>query len=518
MAASVILVEIQVTSPVGVVSTLRFSDRAIRPMPPTDALRPNAGFDSRVIESPAIRRQLFDDLETLRPAIGVGALVLTNADRKLNAYEGYAWGEIAVWLWTEGTPSADAQLVLKGLCAQPSYPRQAGQPRRVRVLLSDYSREGSKALQTRLYAGSNDGEAVLYEGTADGLKDTPKPLAYGDLTDAHVPPPLVNPAEQAHQLHDGPIQGPITLFDRGDGFGLVDDGDLTGAAFDAASPAEAHSVTDKARGLVKFNSRPAGHFTAGLKGDAAGGYVETAGPIVARVLERAGVPAGRIGPSVAALASAAVIGFWAGEPTTLTDALAFLAPGASAAVLPGRDGVWQAIKFALPAATPDATLGEHDIIDASAEDTVDAPIGEVRVGYGRIYQTFSGADLAADLVGTDEQGRLAAAYRWAVEPDPIVKARFPDTWRTISLETALRREVDAKALAASLKVLFALKEDGRPRRAWRVVVPVQTALGRQLGDTLAIDFPPADLVGNFLLIGEEPLRPRRSQAIWTVWG
>jgi hypothetical protein len=514
----VLLVEIQVTSPVGEVSMLRFSDRAIRPMPPTDGLRPNAGFDCRVIESPAFRRLLFDDLETLKPAVGVGALVLTNADRKLNTFEGHAWGEITVSLWTEGTPSSAALLVMKGLCAQPSYPRQAGQARRVRVLLADYSREGSKTLQTALYAGSNDGEAILYEGTAEGLKDTPKPLAFGDLTGAHIPAPLVNAAEQAHQLHDGAVEGSIALFDRGDAFGLVDDGDLVGAAFDGATPAAAHSVTDKGRGLVKFTAAPIGQFTAGLRGDAAGGYVQTAGPIMARLLARAGVTSGRIGPSVSALASAAVVGFYSGSPTTLAEALGFLAPGASAAILPGRDGVWQAVKFGPPAATPDLELGEYDIIDASSEDTASAPIGEVRIGYGRIWQTFTGSELAADLVGTDAQARLAAEYRWAVAADAGVKARFPDVWRTLSLQTALRMETDALELASSLKALFALKDDGRPRRAWRVVVPVETALSRQLGETVAITYPPADLVGSFLLIGEEPLRPRRSQAIWTVWG
>jgi hypothetical protein len=50
MARRIVLVEIQVTSPTGEASTLRFCDRAIRPMPPTDGLRPNAGFDSRLKE------------------------------------------------------------------------------------------------------------------------------------------------------------------------------------------------------------------------------------------------------------------------------------------------------------------------------------------------------------------------------------------------------------------------------------------------------------------------------------
>lgn len=518
MAQQVLLIEILVTSPIGEVSTLRFSDRPIRPMPPTDGLRPNVGFDSRVKEPPAFRRLLFDNQETMTPSLGVGALVLVNADRKLNAYEGYAWGEISVWRWTEGTPSADARLVLRGLCDQPSYPKSAGQPGEVRVLLYDYAREASKALQTTLYGGSNDGVDVLYEGTADGLKDTPKPLAYGDLTGAQIPAPLVNAGEQAHQLHDGAIEGAVALFDRGDAFGLTADGDLVGAAFDAAAPLATHSVTDLGRGLVKFNAVPVGQFTAGFKGDAGGGYVETAGPIMARLMARAGVLPGRIGTSVAALASTAVMGFYAAQSTTLQEALGFVAPGAQAAVLPGRDGVWQAVAWGPPAATADVSLGEHDIIDAKADDAAQAPIGEVRVGYGRIWQTFAGAELAPDLVGTDDQARLAAEYRWASAPDAGVKARFPELARTVTIRTALRQQADAVALANSLKALLALKDDGRPRRLWRVTVPIDTALDQQLGQTVALDYPAEDLAGHFLLVGEELLRPEPTQAIWTVWG
>lgn len=519
MGQTVLLVEIQVTSPVGAVETLRFCDVAIRPMPPTDALRPNVRFDSRILEAPAIRRLLFDNLETLIPSRGVGSLTLTNGGGALAPYEGYAWGEMAVYLWDEGTPSAEAILVLKGVCDRPAYtPPSADQPGRVRVTLYDYARETSKALQPALYAGSNDGVAVLYEGTADGLKDTPKPLAWGDLTTAHIPAPQVNAAEQAHQLHDGAVQGSVALFDRGYDFGLVADGDLSGAAFDAAAPAAAHSVTDLGRGLVKFNATPVGQFTAGFKGDAAGGYVETAGPILARMLARAGVPGARIGASVAALPAAAIMGFYAGEAITLEEALRFVAAGAPASVLPDREGVWQAIPWGPPAATPDAELGENDIIDCASDEVETAPIGEVRVGWGRIWRTFTGAELATEVVGTDAQARLANEYRWAVEPDAGVKARFPLDWRAVEIRTALRAEADARALAQGLKALLALKADGIPRRRWRLTVQVKTALALTLGQTVGVTWPAAGLAGNFLLIGEEPFRPRRSRAVLTVWG
>lgn len=518
-AIRVLLVEIEVTSPAGAVSTLRFCDRAIPPMPPTDALRPNVGFDSRVQEAPSWRRVLFDDRETLAPGLGVGVLTLVNADRALNAYEGHAWGAISVWLWTLGTPSASAQLVIRGVCEQPAFPSGGERAGVVRVALSDYAREASKPLQPALYAGSNGDPGVLYEGTAEGLKGTPKPLAFGDLTEAHIPAPQVNPAEQAHQLHDGVIQGEVALFDRGDDFGLTLDGDLAGEAFDLAAPDPTHAVTDIGRGLVKFNAAPVGAFTAGFKGEAGeAGYVETAGPILARLLARAGVPAGRIGASFATLASAAVMGFWAGEPIQLSEALAFVAAGAPAAVLPDRAGVWQAVAYGPPKADADYVIAASDILDCSSDDAAEPPIGEVRVGWGRIWRTFAGTELAPDLAATDAKSRLEKDYRWAVAEDAVVKARFPDRARTIEIRTALRQEADALALAAALRDLLGLKFDGRPRRAWRLTVPVELALAHQLGETAQVTYPAEGLAGNFLVIGEEPLRPSRNLAVLTVWG
>ncbi|MDZ4372677.1 MAG: hypothetical protein U1C74_14800, partial [Phenylobacterium sp.] len=240
------------------------------------------------------------------------------------------------------------------------------------VDLYDYAREASKPLQPSLYAGSNDGEAILYEGTADGLKDTPKPLAFG----------------------------------------------------------------------------------------------------------AAGVPA---------------------------------------SVIPDRQGVWQAIPFGPPAADADAVIPAFDIVSATSDAPQSAPIGEVRVGWGRIWQTFEGAELAPDLVGEPEQERLKAEYRWAVSPDAGVKARFPDTWRTVEIRTALRLQADGQNLADRLRSLLGLKMDGRPRRAWRIVVPEQTARTFRLGMTLAITLN-AELNGHYLLIGEEPLRPRSTQTTLTVWG
>jgi len=516
---TVLLVEIDVTSPAGAASTLRFSDRAIAPFPPGDATRPNVGFDARLTQAPSLQRRLFEDVSSLTPSLGVGLMTLANADLALNTYEGYAWGAVSVWLWTEGTAFSAATLILKGLCDVPQYPVDSSRPNVVQVGLYDYRAELAQPIQATVYAGTNGVGGVLYEGAADGLKGQPKPLAYGNLLNAMVPGAQVNAGVQAWQLHDGVIQGSEQIFDRGDGAGLTDDGDSSGAAFDAATPAAAHYRTDVGRGLLKTSFSPVGKVAFGLKGDASGsGYVETPGPILARILAKAGVPGGRIGASVAALASAVVVGAYAGDTINGDAFAAPIAASASAVLIPDRSGVWQAVGFAAPKVLADVTLASADVIDMATDASAPLPVGEVRVGWGRIYSTFAGSELAPALVNTTSQERLAAEYRWAVATDATTKARRAGTWRSVDIPTALRNEADATALASALIALFALRSDGRPRRQWRVTVERATALAASLGQTVAVTYPRLGLAQNFLLIGEELLRPRRDQAVWTLWG
>lgn len=65
MNGFVILVEVDLVSPSGQATTLRFSDQPIRPFPPTDGSAANVAYDERIVEPPTLKRSLFDDLATL---------------------------------------------------------------------------------------------------------------------------------------------------------------------------------------------------------------------------------------------------------------------------------------------------------------------------------------------------------------------------------------------------------------------------------------------------------------------
>lgn len=518
MSAVVILVEVDVVAPSGAATTLRFSDRPIRPFPPSDPAAANIAYDERIIEAPSLKRALFDDLASLSPGLGFGEMVLVNADRALDAYQAHAWGEMRVYRWTEGTPRQAAQPVLKALCGQAGFPVTTREPGRVRTPIYDYRAELEKPLQAAVYAGTNGQAGVLYEGSADALKGRRKPMAWGDLSDAHLPAPQVNAAICAYQLNDGAVLGPISIFDRGAPAGFITDGDFAGAAFDAHAPAAAHSATDLGRGLVKWNGQTVGQVAFGVKGASGGGYVETTGPILARLLARAGVPPERIGGGVAALPNASTVGVWVENEDART-AVAWLARSAPAAVLPDRLGVWDAYPFGPPKAAPDHVVQADEILDIEDDPTAPAPAGEIRVGWGRIWAGYRQGDLAPGLAGTEAVERLTTEYRWATLEDAEVKARHPRTWRKLEIATALRRREDAEALAVTLKALFGLSPLGEPRRMRRVTLELTPErLAARLGATVELQADQLGASGRYLLLAEEPMRPRRDLMIWTLWG
>lgn len=514
MAADpVILVECDLVSPAGAPTTLRFSDRAIRPMAPTDADRPNLVWEDRIAEAPAIRRALIEDLSSLAPGWGVAQLQLLNGDGGLTPYANHAWKAVRVYRWIEGTAFAAARMLFAGQAASPAFSRSARSSMRASLGLYDPMVELDQPLQVHLYAGTGG-----LEGPAE-LRDQARPLAYGDLADAHVPGRRVDAATNLYQLHDGAIDGLTQILDRGDDAGLISDGDKVGAVFDAWTPAAAHYVTDKGRGLVKFNAAPVGAVAFGLSGDADGGAATTAGPILARLLERLDIPTARIGASVAALDDDAVVGVYDQTGGAGRQILGWVARSALASILPDRQGVWGATQLAPPKDEADFALTELDVLDVAEDGAAPLPVGVARVAWGRIWTTYSPDALAPDLRGAATADRLAGEYRFVQVDSAPAKGLGPGAWRTLQIETALRVEADALDLADRVIALFGPRPDGAPRASWKVEIEAtDAALDVPLGATIALDYPPRGIFGHFVLIAEEPLKPRRDLITWTLWG
>lgn len=534
-ARTVILVECDVVSPGGAAATLRFADRAIAPFPPSDGSRPNVAFEDRLIEAPTVRRVLFEDIQTLEPGIGVGTMALANADRALDAYQGHVWGEVRVWRWTEGQSFASARRLLTGPAAgTPAFDVRSGAAGRVRLDLYDYRLELQRPVQTQAYAGTtkDPGGPILEGGVT--LKGVLKPLAFGNLLNAQITYAPVQESPVIYKLHDGPIRLPadlyaVQIFDRGR-YAYLDFGPGATNGDASYSVPALEYVTDYTLpvstfatwaplALARYNANLVGTVAFGFLGDASGGYTENPGPIIARILGRLGVPGGRIGGSVSGSGGAVVVGAFVQDSTSAGEMIAPLARAGRLAVLPDRNGVWQAVTLAAPAGAASYTIAAGDVIALEADDAGAAGAGEFVVGYDRVWTTYRRGDLSPELWDTDEEARLAETWRWARASDDAYKARFPVTWRSIRIETALRNRGDAEALAAALKGLFGLRGDGRPRRQWRVTLEMTDAvLDVPLGATVGLTAPQFGIDDRFVLIGEEPLRPRRDLIVWTLWG
>ncbi|MCW5723438.1 MAG: hypothetical protein KIS81_00605 [Maricaulaceae bacterium] len=546
MSERVILAEIDVTPPGGgSVQTLRFSDRAIRPFGAGQGAVSHAVWDDRIIEAPSLARALWGDFQTLSPGWSAGAMTLANADRALDAWEAWSWGAIRVRLWTPGTAFSAALLVMSGVCQPPGYAYGFSEAPRVKVIMHDHWAELDKPLHTQFYAGTNDGDTVLYEGTPETVKGRPKPVALGRLLDAHLPCPQVNTALQAYQLY-GDIVGTglsvfgggagVSLFDRGDAAGYVHAGDYghnnpvdgpTSADFDGEALDPGEYIYDFAAGrkLIRIEGQPVGKLAFGFRvGDQAHGSV------LKRLFWYAGLPDSRLTGILTTSGQHAGVFF--ADPVSARDAIGWAARGAATELggvgyiafilAPDRTGVWRFNEVyppGIPGFLVAASIGEADVIGLATDESAPPPLGEAAVGWGRIWTTYGPADIAPDLRGTDKEQELAAEYRWLIAEDAAAKEAWPNAFRRIEIATPLRAESAAQLYANWLIARFGLAPDGRRQRAWRVTLEItQARLAVRLGQIVNIDLPAAGLDGQFLLIGEEMMRPRRDLMVWTLWG
>lgn len=515
--ALVYLVELAVVSPAGVASTLYLSYPAVRPFPPGDPDRPNQVYEPRLIEPANVEISLYGDMSAGVGDIGGGALVIANGDGRYSYLRGYAVRSVDIRAGTDGQAWAQFSPVFAGSGGVPEVDVSTRNPSRVTIAVSDARAVLEAAIDTGTYAGTNAG-AAGYEGTADDLKGRPKPLALGDLSTANVPAVPVNVAGRVFQLNAGAIQSVGTLYDRGGAAGLTLLGDYAGAAFDAAAPSSTQYATDRARGLLKLGGTLGGELTVDFLGSNAGGYADTAPPLIRRLLERRGVPAGKIGGSFAAVTAPAKVGLWTGaEAPPARELVDTLCRSMLGWCVPDALGVWQLGRLEAPIGTPALTLGADELLELEADRFgVGVPAAEVRVLWGRNYRRMSKNEVAG-AVATSQPARLAfleSEYRTAKWTSADNLARYGLAAPTLEIETALRLEVDAVALAAAWGALF-----GVPRQAYRVTVALTAevrALG--LGGLVSLSYPPLGISGLFRLVGWRPTAPKIHLATLRLWG
>ncbi|MDO8840677.1 MAG: hypothetical protein Q7V31_17335 [Parvibaculum sp.] len=515
----IILAELAVIDPEGTPHVLHFSDEPMLPFAPDDAERPNQAYDPRLIDAANISLDVFTDFDRLTSAAGGGAVTLSNNDGALSYLRLFGFGSIDLYWGEAGDPFSAFVPLLKGRAASPLWQIAAAVAGRLTLPVHDKRADLDTLIPANLYAGTNAGGGTGYEGTADGLKDTPKPLALGDLTAANLAAPWANAEDRVAQLNDGAFEGIAAIYNGGGDAALTLSGLSTGASFDAATPAADEYEEDRVRGLVKFGSVLAGAVTFDLKGASDGGYDDTPAPLIRRLLKLAGADDAEIGASFSGFEAPEKAGLWVDTRRPAWEPVEALARSMGGWCLPDRLGLWQLGRALPPIGEPAFELADDDIVDIAVDPAAPVdPVWRVTCLYARNYRVLSRGEMQGAVPGTERESVVDREWRTATPAENAgTRARFPGA-RELTVETALRHEADAAALAARLLAFFGPRPDGAAKRLLRcAVLMTAEALALPLGAEVALSYARDGIAANGILLGIQPTWPRRNLVTLKVW-
>lgn len=458
---------------------------------PDDPQLPNAAFRSRIAQRGfSLSAELFSGLD---PASGGGTRgseieVLFDTSDPAASGERARWARMA-WDGRQltvlaGLPEFDYRDF--GVAAQWTIAGVSFEEGRATLLPRDRAEIFERAIQQTLYAGTGDAEGHA------GLAGAPKPLAFG--RPFNVSPVLLDQVDWIYQLHDGPIDAVTAVRDKG--VPLVFSADYASFGdLQAASIAGGAYATCLAGGYLRLGAEPAGGITCDLRGDATGGYVESCGGLIWRIVTtRLGArslpdPAGIDGRAFGELDVEwpAAAGIYITGERTVADVLRDIERSFFGRLFFTRAGLLSVCRIARPTITQSTIttdiLGEPGV----TRDASPPPPWRIRVGFGRNWTVQARNDLAG--AAEAEPGAIELygnEYRFATAEAPAVRNRHrlssPLDWPTV-----LAEEADAAALAAHI-----LSFSTRPWHRYRV--PLRSSQLRYwIGDRVTLDLPAADL-------------------------
>lgn len=205
------------------------------------------------IETPAsIRRDLSLSIIGGRASSSYGELTLVNVDGGLNSLADlYFDGRPFNLLYGDDDSSlATFDLVLTAIIETVAIERE-----RISVRLRDRSYLLDKPFSTVKYAGTNALPNGI-EGTADDIKDQPKPRIFGRI--ALMQPVLVNTSKLIYQCNAGPVDAVINVFDSGAYLSRTANTYTSQSDMEANAPAQGAFKVWPAGGCFRLGSSPVG--------------------------------------------------------------------------------------------------------------------------------------------------------------------------------------------------------------------------------------------------------------------
>ncbi len=210
------------------------------------------------------------------PTFGQTTIKIGDGDHDAQTAMHWDGRPVTIYLGAQEFDFEEFQAIFKGTAQEVVWNESE-----LQIILRDGAARLDVPIQQTLYAGTGGLEG------SDDLKNQPKPLTYG--SPRNVSPVLVDRTALIYQFHDRQAQGVTAVYDRGVALtkanaGLNDITQLGLASIYDWTAIAGQFITDLMQGLIRVGAEPDGTLTADVQGDAVGGFAQTTGAIVRRIL------------------------------------------------------------------------------------------------------------------------------------------------------------------------------------------------------------------------------------------
>lgn len=319
-----------------------------------------------------------------------------------------------------------------------------------RILPRDRGEVFGRDLQQNLFGGTGGADGH------EGLTGSPKPLGYGRVFNAS--PVLIDQTNWVYQHNDGPSDSVTALRDRGVALNLAGDYPNYAALVAASIPGGSYA-TCLAESMERVGAEPAGGVTVDFRGENSGGYVETCGAVLRRlVTTRLGARSLQDPEDIDAVAFSVLDALWSApiglyftSQISAADAIRQIERSFYGSSFFTRDGRLSVKRFSRPSS------GQYSIgvekIEAKRGVEIDyapPPPWRVRVGFERNYTVQTKNDLAGaaeTVAGAVEL--YGNEYRWSTSSISAVRSRHRLS-ETLEWPSLLALEEDADTLASHI--------------------------------------------------------------------
>lgn len=467
-------------------------------------------FPPRLLSPFNFRAALFEGDEPAgRSKPGFGDIRIENSDGVLDGYMAHGWDgrDIAVWRGDKSAAFSTFARVFAGTSAGIEWSDSE-----LIVRLRDGQQVFEKPIQSLVYGGGGG-----MDGGAD-IAGKYRPQAYGRVFNAPAVP--VDPVTLLYQVHDRALLAIDAVRDKGIALSAgVDHGNS--AALLAASIAAGDFDTCLSEGVFRLGGSPAGTITCDLRGDAAGGYVETTGGLVRRIVttrlggESFSDPAELDTAAFAQIEvdQPAAVGFWVGtEPLPTGDVLDRLMTGVGGYWQTGLDGRISLAVLKAPAGAPAVTIAAGEIVASpSIRRRGLLPVWVQRVAWKTAWLAQSPDDLAGGVSAAD-RATYGAPARYARAQVSTVRTKHRQA-REVETAALFALEFDAAAEAARRATLYGARRDiyrvAVARSAW------DFAMGQEVAITGFARFGFAD-PEYFIVVGIE-IDVKTARTVLDLW-